>query len=91
MCWRQKGNHVPGDSQSTNNSQGTLRRLIGISPGSENRIRRVAPYWRLAAQKELGPHYVSLGTFSLAADLYPGQDRSADGKEHCGGRETGFC
>ncbi len=29
------------------------------------------PYWRLAVQKQLGPHSVSLGTFGTVVDVFP--------------------
>lgn len=51
--------------------------ILGVSPMGENRISGLAPYWRVAAQKQFGDHYVSLGAFGLSANLFPGQDRSA--------------
>ncbi len=35
-------------------------------------IRGVAPYWRLALQKEWGKQYLMVGTFGLRTSLYPG-------------------
>ena len=34
-------------------------------------IKTVAPYWRLALQKQFGINYFELGTFGIAADIYP--------------------
>ncbi|MDE3016779.1 MAG: cytochrome C [Pseudomonadota bacterium] len=31
----------------------------------------VAPYWRLALQQDFGQHYVSVGTYGIAASRYP--------------------
>lgn len=45
---------------------------LDASTGATNVIGTVAPYWRLAAEKTLGEHTVSLGTFGLAASLWPG-------------------
>ncbi len=50
---------------------------LGVSPMGESRINGVAPYWRVAAQHQFGMHYVSVGTFGLSANVFPGQDRSA--------------
>jgi hypothetical protein len=54
-----------------------VQTALGISPLGENRISGVAPYWRVAAQKNFGVNYVSAGLFGLSANLYPGQDRTA--------------
>lgn len=51
--------------------------IVGLHPAGETQITGLAPYWRLAVQKQSGAHYVSLGTFGLAADTYPGQDSTA--------------
>jgi hypothetical protein len=34
-------------------------------------IKSLAPYWRLALQKQFGSDYFELGTYGLSADLYP--------------------
>jgi hypothetical protein len=34
-------------------------------------IKSVAPYWRLALQKQFGNNYFEIGTFGMASDLYP--------------------
>lgn len=51
--------------------------VLGVSPLGQNRISGLAPYWRIAAQKQFGAHYFSAGTFGLSAKVYPGQDSSA--------------
>jgi hypothetical protein len=38
---------------------------------SEQKIDGAAPYWRLAYQKDWGDHNVEVGTFGLAAPVYP--------------------
>lgn len=47
----------------------------GVSPppGPEtaNANRGVIPYWRLAVQRTFGPNYLMVGTYGLAATLYP--------------------
>lgn len=34
-------------------------------------LKSVAPYWRLALQKQFGSDYFELGTYGLSADMYP--------------------
>jgi hypothetical protein len=34
-------------------------------------IKSLAPYWRLALQKQFGGDYLELGTYGLSADIYP--------------------
>ena len=34
-------------------------------------IKSLAPYWRLALQKQFGSNYFELGTYGLSADIYP--------------------
>lgn len=46
------------------------RRLAGSS--GANRVQDVSPYWRLALQHDFGMHYVSIGTFGMENDVYPG-------------------
>ena len=50
---------------------------LGVMPQGENRVNGLAPYWRVAAQKEFGSNYASLGTFGLSAHVFPGDVRSA--------------
>ena len=47
----------------------------------ETQITNLAPYWRLALEKTWGSHSWELGTYGLAANTFPGRDRSA-GKDH---------
>ena len=54
-----------------------VQTMLGVSPLGEDRVSGSAPYWRLAAQEQFGVNYVSVGTFGLAANLYPGQDQTA--------------
>ena len=53
--------------------KGILRPLAAGVP-TESVIAGYAPYWRLALQKELGPHSVSVGTYGLIGKVY--SDRS---------------
>jgi hypothetical protein len=43
----------------------------GLTAGDNPHINGVAPYWRLAYQSSKGPHYFSVGTFGLSAELQP--------------------
>jgi len=52
-------------------SSGTNTAATSSSPGSENVIQGVAPYWRFAYEHVLGDANVMLGTFGMDADLYP--------------------
>jgi len=40
-------------------------------PTTSNANRGVIPYWRLAVQRTFGPNYLMVGTYGLAATLYP--------------------
>jgi len=50
--------------------------ILGNSPTGQDQIKGTAPYWRLGVQKYFGDHYLSVGTFGLAANTYPGRDSS---------------
>lgn len=50
---------------------------LGVSPEGEDQLSNTMPYWRLGLQQDWGDHYLSLGTFGLLADTYPGRDSSA--------------
>lgn len=54
---------------------------LGVPASDVDVIDGVAPYWRLAFEKNMGSHYFSFGTFGLAANTFPGRDRSA-GSDH---------
>src|SRR5665647_915049 len=34
-------------------------------------IKSLAPYWRLALQKQMGDNYVEIGTFGMLTEMYP--------------------
>lgn len=59
------------------NLSDTTQTMLGISPLGEDRVTGTAPYWRVAAQEQFGPHYFSFGTFGISAKIYPGQDQTA--------------
>lgn len=41
------------------------------TPGGVARLRGANPYWRVAFNRDWGPHSLMLGTFGLIADVYP--------------------
>ena len=53
-----------------------LQRSLGNGDVSGNdHLKGAADYWRVALQRDLGPHYVAVGAFGLDANRYPGNDR----------------
>ena len=50
---------------------------LGVSPEGEDQISGITPYWRLGVQHDWGDHYLSVGTFGMIANTYPGRDSSA--------------
>lgn len=58
---------LPKDTQSA----------LGVDPTGEQEIDGVAPYWRLALQQQIGNNDLSIGTYGLFANIYPGRDQSA--------------
>jgi hypothetical protein len=60
---------------------GHWQKGLGVDIEGENQISGVAPYWRLALQRKIDQHYFSVGTFGLAASVYPGRDRT-QGTDH---------
>ena len=57
-------------------SRGTLR-FLGADPDGTDLIDGVAPYVRIAYQKDQGPHDIQVGAFATAAHVFPGRDQSA--------------
>jgi hypothetical protein len=53
------------------------QRALGINPDGETQITGLAPYWRIAVVRPVGPGIWEAGAFGLAADTYPGRDPSA--------------
>lgn len=41
------------------------------SSSSSNTVNGLAPYWRLAWQRNFGPSYLMVGAYGLSADLFP--------------------
>lgn len=64
---------VAGYRQLSDRTQTTL----GISPEGEDQLHGTMPYWRFAVEHDWGNNYLSLGTFGLVADTYPGRDKSS--------------
>lgn len=58
-----------------------FQNALGVNPSGETQVTNLAPYWRIAAERALGSHHIEIGTYGLAADTFPGRDRSA-GKDH---------
>ncbi len=44
---------------------------LGVSPTGESPISGIAPYWRIAAEKNIGNHSWEIGTFGLASQVFP--------------------
>lgn len=49
---------------------------LGADPTSPGDIAGLAPYGRLALQRNLGPGVLEVGAFGLRAAIHPGRDRS---------------
>jgi len=47
------------------------QRTFGIHPEGQTEIEGVAPYWRVALQREWGEHFVEAGTYGLFANTFP--------------------
>lgn len=75
--------HVAGYRTLSSEFQTTL----GVSPDGEDQISGTMPYWRLGVQQSWGDNYLSLGTFGMVADTYPGRDQSAGSDRR---RDVGF-
>src|SRR5665213_1323313 len=54
----------------------------GIDPFSPGEIDGVAPYGRIAYQKNFGDHNFEVGAFGMKANLFPGRDESAGLTDH---------
>lgn len=50
-----------------------VQNALGEMPGGEQEISGFAPYWRVDVQQQLGYNYLSLGTYGLVANVYPGR------------------
>ncbi len=59
----------------------SVQRAVGIPSAGEQQIDGFAPYWRLALQRDWGPHSVAVGTFGLHAAVFPGREQQA-GHDH---------
>ncbi|MHB8530755.1 MAG: hypothetical protein ACYC8V_14750 [Caulobacteraceae bacterium] len=55
---------------------------VGIDPFSPGGIDGIAPYGRLAYQKNYGDRNFEVGAFGMAANLYPGRDQSTGLTDH---------
>lgn len=52
-------------------------RLLGVDPAGESPIDGVAPYWRVALERDFGKNSLEIGTFGLAGNARPLRVRSA--------------
>jgi hypothetical protein len=44
---------------------------VDLDPPGMSPISGMAPYWRVAAEKNIGNHSVEIGTFGLAGQVLP--------------------
>lgn len=49
---------------------------VGVDPGDTSQIDGVAPYFRVAYQKDMGAQNFEVGAFGLFPSLFPGRDHS---------------
>lgn len=54
----------------------------GVDAYSPGNIKDIAPYARVAFDKNLGDHNFEIGLFALDANLYPGRDQSTGFTDH---------
>ena len=54
----------------------------GIDPTDPGAISGVAPYGRIAWQKNFGGHNFEVGAFGMSANLFPGRDESTGFTDH---------
>jgi hypothetical protein len=47
------------------------QKALGIDPPAQNPISGIAPYWRIAVEKNIGNHSLEIGTFGLAGQVFP--------------------
>ncbi|MEI6643459.1 MAG: hypothetical protein WCL10_15605 [Novosphingobium sp.] len=65
----------------TSPKAGTLR-WLGADPADPGDIHGLAPYARIAYQKDVGSGTLEVGAFALKAQLNPGRDRSTGRTDH---------
>ena len=56
---------------------GHAQKSLGVDPTGEAQIDDLAPYWRVALEKNWSVHSLEIGTVGLSAPTFPGRDRSA--------------
>ncbi len=54
-----------------------FQKAVGVDPADEAQIQGISPYWRLAYTSTQGNESWEVGTFGMAANTFPGRDRSA--------------
>ena len=58
-----------------------LQDAMGVDPEGEMQVTGLAPYWRVAVEKEFGPNSLEVGTYGMYSNVYPGRV-SSEGKDH---------
>jgi hypothetical protein len=58
-----------------------LFRPLAAGVTVDNVVDGTAPYWRLALQREAGPHSISVGTYGLLAKLYADRNQQVLGAD----------
>lgn len=56
--------------------------VLGVPAADGPVLSNAAPYWRVAVQNETPKSSVSLGTFGIAANAFPANDRSAGSDQY---------
>jgi len=53
------------------------QKSLGINPMYENKIKGVAPYWRLAYTQPIGNYTIETGLIGFSGNLFPAGDKSS--------------
>lgn len=69
-------NHVYTEFGLYNSLSTGFLKTVGVDPADTSEISDVAPYLRVAYQRDYGDQNFELGAFLLSADLFPGRDKS---------------
>jgi hypothetical protein len=63
MLYFEFGGHRPVSADT--------QKALGIDPPAQTPISGIAPYWRIAIEKNIGKHSLEIGTFGLTGQLLP--------------------
>ena len=72
-------NLVYGEVAAYNSAKNGFYRPLAAGVTVDNVVRGTAPYWRLALQREAGPHSFEVGTSGMVTRLYADPDNYALG------------